>query len=49
MGLTRFECKTQRLAGAEQMTLADDVVERARSQPLRERRGRFAFSEEIIH
>ena len=38
MRLVRFECDAQRLAGAEQLRLADHVVERSGSQAFGERR-----------
>ena len=39
MQAARLEGDAQRLAAAEQVLLADDLVERLRAQPLGERRG----------
>ena len=49
MRLARLERETKRLAGPKDMALPYDLVERARPQLFRERRGRFALAEEIIH
>ena len=40
MRLAAFECQPQRLARADQMGLADDLVERRRAQRLGQRRRR---------
>jgi len=49
MRLARFESETQRFAGTQKVALSYDIVERARPQPLGERRCRFPLGEEIIH
>ena len=48
-GLPRLEREPQRLARPEEVALPDDLVERARPQPLGERRRGLALAEEIIH
>jgi hypothetical protein len=49
MHLPGFERQPQRLAGPEQMRLADDFVKRARAQPLRQWRSRLVLGEKIVH
>jgi hypothetical protein len=49
MRLARFEREPQRLARSEEVALPDDVVERARPQAFRERRGGLTLFEEVIH
>ena len=42
MRLARFEREAQRLAGTEEMGLADDIVEHTRPEPVGKRRIRLA-------
>ena len=48
MGLAGLEHQVQRLAGAQQMALADDFVDGARAQGFGQWRGRLVF-EQVIH
>ena len=49
MRLAGFDRPPQRVAGAEQMGLADDISENTRPQTLRERRCRLGGFKKFVH
>jgi hypothetical protein len=49
MRLARLEGEPQRLPGAEEMSLAYELREYARAEPVGKRGLRFLSAEEIIH
>jgi hypothetical protein len=49
MRLARLEREAQRLAGSEEVALADDLVDRFRAQRLGERSRRLGLAEQIAH